>query len=186
MGYASQKSTEVFMLNKQQRLDMIMDSMLYKMSLQSINAKTISKAVTLVCSFLEIESPKVVLSTETKTGCYIPETKEFHIARTFCNYDTIEEFERIMEIIAHELRHKYQYDTGMFSLDDPYLTVEEHGYEAYRNQPIEKDAFEFGESMREDLAAVLLDMFEEEYVERADRRRAEERATTRRERSRRR
>ena len=48
------------------------------------------------------------------------------------------------------------------------------------------DAFEFGESMREDLATVLLDMFEEEYVERADRRRAEERATTRRERPRRR
>ena len=51
------------MLNKQQRLDMIMDSMLYKMSLQSINAKTITIAVTLVCDFLEIKKPKIVLST---------------------------------------------------------------------------------------------------------------------------
>lgn len=174
------------MLNKQQRLDMIMDSMLYKMNLQSINAKTITMAVSLVCDFLEIKKPKIVLSTETKTGCYIPELKEFHIARSFCDYDTVKGFERVMEIIAHELRHKYQYDTGMFSLDDPYLTPEEHGYEAYRNQPIEKDAFEFGESMREDLATVILDIFEEEYVDKADRRRAEERATTRRERSRRR
>lgn len=123
-----------------------------------------------MCEVLKIEEPTIKISNEfVKTGCYVPECKELHVGRDMCNISTYESFERIMEVICHELRHKWQYDTGFTSLDDPYILPEED-YEAYRNQPVEADAYEFGEFFRSIVAEDILEQLNEKYPARTRRR----------------
>ena len=146
------------------RFEGIMEAIMERMDLYQALPMIVKMAVRRTCQVLEIEQPKIRISNEftSNGGCYVHEYKELHISRSFAGLSHYFEFERMMEIICHELRHKFQYDTGMFSPDDEYITPEQ-GYEAYRSQPIEADAFEFGEYMRSVLAEVMLQSLEKIY-----------------------
>jgi hypothetical protein len=72
---------------------------------------------------------------------------------------------KAVDTIAHEGRHAYQH----YAIEHPgfhpdaaqtsawaanfhnYLTAEQYGFEAYRNQPVEADAWAFGQAIRDRL-----------------------------------
>lgn len=73
----------------------------------------------------------------------------------------------LVNVVAHEGRHCYQHfavwypwlhtnaaEVAVWSVNfrpGNYLTADRYGYEAYRNQPIERDAWAFGEAIRDGL-----------------------------------
>ena len=118
----------------------------------------VNVAAEAVCMDLHIEKPVIKISNEfAQTGCYVPEVKELHVGRRYANLTTKDDLIRLMEIISHELRHKWQYDNGHASLDDPYITLEEDPI-GYREQWVEADAYAYGEKHREELANILLEI----------------------------
>ena len=118
----------------------------------------VSVAVEVVCGELEIVKPIVKISDEfAQTGCYVPEIKELHIGRRYANLTSKEDLIRLMEIIAHELRHKWQFDNNHANLEDSYITAAEDK-DAYKNQWIEKDAYAYGEEHREELANLIIEI----------------------------
>lgn len=108
-----------------------------------------------ICNILEISRPKVIVSRETDFGCYDPISNTVCIGFRGGSLSNMESFEDFAEIVAHETRHKWQFDTGMFSIDDEYIPASVD-YQAYKNQPIEVDAFEYGEAAKKALAKYML------------------------------
>ncbi len=138
--------------------DTIIENYIVNNSLYSLINVVVNVAAHAICDELQIEKPAIKISDEfAKTGCYVPEVKELHVGRRYANLTTKDDLIRLMEIISHELRHKWQYDNGHASLDDPYITPEEDPM-GYREQWVEADAYAYGEEHREELANILLEI----------------------------
>lgn len=98
-------------------------------------------------------------------GYYDPQTGTMHLSEHLVQ--DAGSLARAIDTVAHEGRHAYQHH----AINNPgfhpdaaqvrawaenlqpgnYLTAELYGYEAYRNQPIEADAWAFGEAIRDGL-----------------------------------
>lgn len=63
--------------------------------------------------------------------------------------------EKVIGTILHEYRHHYQY-LNNHQVFDNYLNAEEFGYDAYRNQECEADAFEFALQNKEEAFKFLM------------------------------
>lgn len=93
-------------------------------------------------------------------GYFDPASGSLHINQAFLERG--DDFGQVIDTMAHEGRHAYQahaIENDGFHSDEAevqswkansedYMSVELDGYEQYRNQPLEADAWSFGEAVR--------------------------------------
>ena len=102
--------------------------------------KALDELITLICSDLNISKPKVeidkedkIFESDTQLAAYDMENNILYLKK---NYITGLD---LYFVLAHELRHKYQVDNGLFDMEN-YKHSNECSLEEYNLQFVELDA----------------------------------------------